>query len=190
MTQSNADYIRRSSKAEKDADRLLRSFMQNRHKAHVNEQVTGKVFIYTDGACYPNPGPGGWGFVMIMPNGREVEFSGYNRDTTNNRMELQAAISALEAAPKSAEVRIISDSRYLVDGITLWLGKWKKNGWKCKDRTGKGRWKFVNNDDLWKKLDALLESRQATFSWVRGHDKNKYNERADRLATKAAQVAI
>ncbi|MCW5752643.1 MAG: ribonuclease HI [Alphaproteobacteria bacterium] len=137
-----------------------------------------RVIAYTDGACSGNPGPGGWGAVLIS-GGREKDLKGAEASTTNNRMELTAAIEALRALRHPCQVTLYTDSRYLVDGITQWLGAWKARGWKTAER------KPVKNVDLWQALDQALEPHRVTFHWVRGHSGNDGNERADRLAREA-----
>jgi ribonuclease HI len=133
------------------------------------------VTIWTDGACSGNPGPGGWGAVL-MAGGREKDLSGGEAFTTNNRMELMAAISALEALRKPSLVDLHTDSQYLRGGITGWIKAWKKNGWHTKDR------KPVKNVDLWERLDALTQLHEVRWHWVKGHAGTEANERADALA--------
>ena len=133
--------------------------------------MTGIVDIYTDGACSGNPGPGGWGAILRY-NGVEKEMSGAENPTTNNRMEMLAAIRALEALKKSCTVRIHTDSQYLQKGVTEWMAGWKRKGWPAK----------IKNQDLWKELDALIDRHSVTFHWVRGHNGHPENERADTLA--------
>lgn len=136
-----------------------------------------KVDIYTDGACRGNPGKGGWGAVLVY-NGREKELSGGEKETTNNRMELTAAIKALRQLREPCEVTLTSDSKYLIDAITKgWVKSWKAKGWK------KGDGKAALNVDLWEELLPLLETHKVTFVWVKGHDGHPYNERCDKLAT-------
>ena len=139
-----------------------------------------KVEIYTDGACRGNPGPGGWGVVLVY--GRvEKELSGGEELTTNNRMELLAAINGLSALREPCEVTLYSDSKYLVDAINLgWAASWRERGWR---RSSKEE---AKNPDLWEALFALLDVHTVTFVWVRGHNGHDYNERCDRLATAAA----
>jgi ribonuclease HI len=140
-----------------------------------------KVDIYTDGACRGNPGKGGWGAVLVY-NGREKELSGGERETTNNRMELTAAIKALRQLREPCEVTLTSDSKYLIDAITKgWVRSWKAKGWKKSDG------KPALNSDLWEKLLTLLEIHTVKFVWVRGHNGHEYNERCDRLAVSAAE---
>jgi len=140
------------------------------------------VVIYTDGACRGNPGPGGWG-ALLRYDGREKELSGYEPMTTNNRMELKAAIAALEALKRPARVELYTDSKYVRDGITGWIERWKKNGWKTHAK------KPVKNVDLWQRLDGLLETHGVAWHWVRGHAGHDGNERADRLANRAIDEA-
>lgn len=139
------------------------------------------VVIYTDGACSGNPGPGGYGTVLIHNNHRK-ELSGGYKDTTNNRMEIMAVIKGLEALKTSCNVTVYSDSKYVVDAIQLgWVEKWKKNGWM---RSNKEK---ALNVDLWKRLLVLLAQHQVTFRWVKGHAENEENERCDKLAVAAAK---
>lgn len=138
------------------------------------------VDIYTDGACRGNPGPGGWGAVLVY-GGRDKELSGGDPHTTNNRMELTAVITALEALREPCEVTLTSDSKYVVDGITKgWAASWKAHGWKKSDKSP------ALNPDLWERLLGLLEVHRVTFVWVKGHAGHPYNERCDRLATAVA----
>ena len=140
-----------------------------------------KVNIYTDGACKGNPGPGGWAAVLEF-NGRERELSGGEKSTTNNRMELTAAIMGLKALKENCEVALYSDSQYLINAFTKgWVESWAVSGWKKSDK------KPVLNDDLWKELCALTEKHEVRFIWVRGHDGHEYNERCDALAVKEAE---
>ncbi|MCI6502983.1 MAG: ribonuclease HI [Clostridia bacterium] len=136
-----------------------------------------KVTIYTDGACRGNPGRGGWGAILVY-NGREKELSGGEAQTTNNRMELTAAIRALSLLKEPCEVTIHSDSKYLVDAVTKgWAVSWKKKGWK------KGDGAPALNVDLWEEILQLLSVHKVSFVWVKGHDGHAYNERCDKLAT-------
>ncbi len=137
-----------------------------------------RIEAYTDGACSGNPGPGGWGVVLRMGN-EERELSGGATQTTNQRMELTAAIEALAATPEGAEVVVYSDSYYVVEGMRSWIANWKRRRWKNADG------KPVANRDLWEKLDALAAKRHVRWEWVRGHAGHPENERADRLARKA-----
>ncbi|MFL6804851.1 MAG: ribonuclease HI [Xanthobacteraceae bacterium] len=136
------------------------------------------VVIYTDGACSGNPGPGGWGAILRYGD-REKELKGGEPVTTNNRMELMAAISALEALNQPCLVDIHTDSQYLRNGIMTWINQWKRNGWRTADR------KPVKNDDLWKRLETALGRHRVRWHWVRGHAGHDVNERADRLAREA-----
>ena len=136
------------------------------------------VHLFTDGACSGNPGPGGWGTILRW-RGQEKEMSGAEPQTTNNRMELFAAIAGLEALKRPARVRIHTDSMYLKDGITKWIHAWKKKGWKTADK------KPVKNVDLWQRLEAALEQHDVSWHWVRGHSGHPENERADAIARAA-----
>lgn len=138
------------------------------------EKSTKQLLIWTDGACIRNPGPGGWG-ALLRWGSIEKELYGGEPMTTNNRMELAAVINALESLNRSAQIIVTTDSQYVKRGITEWINKWKKNGW----RTGSGS---VKNQDLWTKLDQLVEQHQIEWQWVKGHNGHKENERADRLA--------
>ena len=133
------------------------------------------VVIHTDGACSGNPGPGGWGVVMSY-NGKVKELNGGAADTTNNRMELEGAIAALEALTRPCKVEMHVDSAYVKDGITKWIKGWKRNGWKTRDK------KPVKNSDLWLRLDSALAQHDITWKWVKGHAGHAENERADELA--------
>jgi ribonuclease HI len=136
------------------------------------------VTIYTDGACSGNPGPGGWG-AILMYGDHERELKGGELVTTNNRMELMAAIAAFEALTQPATVELHTDSQYLRNGISAWINKWKLNGWKTADR------RPVKNADLWRRLDTALARHQVRWHWVRGHAGYGMNERADQLARDA-----
>ena len=133
------------------------------------------VDIFTDGACSGNPGPGGWGAVL-RPGEHEKELCGGERDTTNNRMELTAAIEALEALTEPCQVTLTTDSTYVRDGITRWLANWKQNGWRTAAK------KPVKNQELWQKLDRQASRHDVTWKWVKGHSGHPENERADMLA--------
>ncbi|MBI2255137.1 MAG: ribonuclease HI [Proteobacteria bacterium] len=133
------------------------------------------VDVFTDGACSGNPGPGGWGAILRYGS-VEKELSGGEAATTNNRMELMAAIAALEALKSAVNVRIHTDSQYVKNGITSWIHGWKKNGWKTADK------KPVKNVDLWQRLDAALKGHKIEWIWVKGHAGHDENERADALA--------
>jgi ribonuclease HI len=131
--------------------------------------------IYTDGACSGNPGPGGWGVLMIFGD-HSKELCGGETDTTNNRMELTAAIQALNAIKFNTKVELYTDSSYVKDGITKWLKQWKARGWRTAAK------KPVKNEDLWRLLEDAVSRHDVTWHWVRGHDGHKENERADELA--------
>ena len=143
--------------------------------------MTDAVTIYTDGACSGNPGPGGWGALLIW-RGVEKELSGAEAHTTNNRMEMLAAIRALQSLKRPMPVTLVTDSTYLKDGITKWIGGWKKNGWKTAAK------KPVKNQDLWQELDAALKDHQVEWRWVKGHAGHPENERVDQLAQDAAKA--
>ena len=137
--------------------------------------MTGRVSIWTDGACSGNPGPGGWGAVLRY-GAHEKELKGGEALTTNNRMELTAAIEALESLKRRCGVTLHTDSQYLRGGVTGWLDGWKRNGWRTADR------KPVKNEDLWRRLDAAAGRHDVEWLWVKGHAGDEHNERADRLA--------
>jgi len=134
-----------------------------------------KIEIYTDGACSGNPGPGGWGAILRYKDS-EKEICGGEALTTNNRMELMAAIMALESLKRPGHVRLHTDSIYLRDGITKWIHNWKRNGWRTADK------KPVKNAELWQRLELALETHDISFHWVKGHSGHDDNERADELA--------
>ena len=139
------------------------------------------LYAFTDGGCSGNPGPGGWGVVLQARSGEDVvkdrELSGGDPETTNNRMELTAAIRALEALDRPSVITIVTDSTYVKDGITKWIHGWKRNGWKT---AGK---KPVKNEELWQALDDLVRTHSVSWDWVKGHAGHPENERADKLAT-------
>ena len=139
-----------------------------------------KVDIYTDGACSGNPGPGGWG-VLIEIGNKNIELSGGDKDTTNNRMELMAAIKALEEIDKNYEITLYTDSNYVKDGITSWISNWKKNNWKTASK------KDVKNKELWMRLDEAIKDKNISWVWVKGHAGNAGNEQADYLARSALE---
>ena len=133
------------------------------------------VEIYTDGACRGNPGPGGWG-VWLKSGEAEKELFGGEEETTNNRMELMAAIQALEVLNQSCTIKLHSDSKYVLQGITEWMANWKKRGWKTVAK------KPVKNEDLWRRLDTAMQRHDVDWTWVKGHSGNIGNEKADQLA--------
>jgi len=138
-----------------------------------------KFKIYTDGACSGNPGPGGWGAVIFDNDNNQTNISGKEKNTTNNRMEILAAIMALKKIKSNSQITIYTDSTYVKNGITEWMFNWKKNDWKTASK------KPVKNKDLWIKLDKLCEKNKVSWKWVKGHAANKYNNLADQLATSA-----
>ncbi len=138
------------------------------------------VIIHTDGACKGNPGPGGWG-AILQAGGKTKEMSGGEPLTTNNRMELTAAIMALEALTRPCKIDLHTDSKYVMDGITGWIHGWKARGWKTADK------KPVKNDDLWKRLDAARARHEVKWHWVKGHAGHALNERADQLANRGIE---
>jgi ribonuclease HI len=137
--------------------------------------MSARVAIWTDGACSGNPGPGGWGAILCY-GGHEKELCGGEALTTNNRMELLAAISALEGLSRACAIDLHTDSQYLRGGVTGWINNWKRNGWRTADK------KPVKNDDLWRRLDAAVERHDVDWRWVKGHAGDVMNERADALA--------
>ena len=139
--------------------------------------MTAPVVVYTDGACKGNPGPGGWG-ALLRWNGHEKELFGGERVTTNNRMELTAVIEALSALKSRCEVAVYTDSEYVKNGITTWIHGWKQRGWRTADK------KPVKNVELWQRLEALAAQHDVQWHWVRGHDGDPGNERADALANR------
>jgi len=138
-----------------------------------------KFKIYTDGACSGNPGPGGWGAVIFDNDNNQTNISGKEKNTTNNRMEILAAIMALKKIKSNSQITIYTDSTYVKNGITEWMFNRKKNDWKTASK------KPVKNKDLWIKLDKLCEKNKVSWKWVKGHATNKYNNLADQLATSA-----
>lgn len=137
------------------------------------------IDIYTDGACSGNPGPGGWGVLIISGESRKELFGG-EPETTNNRMEMLAVIEALKATDAATPIRLFTDSQYVKNGINQWIHSWKRNGWKTASR------KPVKNKDLWLDIDALTDGRQVEWHWVKGHDGHPENEKADELARRGA----
>jgi len=152
--------------------------IEPRARPRVTLPAGAPVDIFTDGACSGNPGPGGWG-VILRYKEVERELSGGEKLTTNNRMELMAAIQGLEALKRPCVVRIHTDSQYLRDGITKWIAGWKRNGWRTADK------KPVKNMELWQRLDAAASVHKVRWHWVRGHAGHALNERADQLANEA-----
>jgi ribonuclease HI len=145
--------------------------------------MSGKVVIYTDGACSGNPGPGGYGAILVFGKNRK-EIKGGEPDATNNRMELMAAIAALEALKRPCDVELHTDSQYLRLGITEWLRGWKANGWRTSAK------KPVKNDDLWRRLDEASQRHHVDWRWVKGHAGHDENERADELAREGLREAL
>ncbi len=143
----------------------------------IPEKIT-KVQVFTDGACRGNPGPGGWG-ALLRCNDSEKELHGAERATTNNRMELMAAIQALESLKRPCEVTLTTDSQYVRKGITEWIDNWKRRGWKTADK------KPVKNQDLWQRLEQATHKHKIHWKWIKGHSGHAENERADALANKA-----
>ncbi|MBL41892.1 MAG: ribonuclease HI [Rhodospirillaceae bacterium] len=137
-----------------------------------------KYKVYTDGACSGNPGPGGWGAVIICED-RVDEISGYDKNSTNNRMELQAVIKSLQYLDTEEELEIFTDSTYVMNGITKWIMNWKKNNWLNSSK------KPVKNEDLWRRLDTLSAEKKIIWKWVKGHSGDKWNDKADFLARNA-----
>ena len=135
-----------------------------------------KYKIYTDGACSGNPGPGGWAAIIIVNNEIKDTFSGSEKNTTNNQMELMAPIKAIQKFKKKSEISIFTDSTYVRDGITTWIKQWEKNGWKTTSK------KPVKNKELWKKLKNLSSKHSMKWIWVKGHAQDKYNNLVDELA--------
>ena len=140
--------------------------------------MDNRIYIYTDGACKGNPGPGGWG-ALLKYKEHKKEINGFSKDTTNNIMELTAVIESLLIIKQKSDITIITDSNYVKDGITKWIANWKNKGWKTSNK------KPVKNKDLWKKLDDLRNNHNIKWEWVRGHTGNLGNEKADQLANEA-----
>jgi ribonuclease HI len=144
-----------------------------------------EVQLFTDGACSGNPGPGGWAFILRHPvSGKELESSGGERETTNNRMEMMAVIRGLESLNRPTRLEIVSDSIYVGKGFSEWMPKWKRNGWR---RSEGGKLKPIKNEELWRRMDELLAPHQVRFTHVRGHQGHPENERCDVLAVAAYQ---
>lgn len=144
-----------------------------------------EVTLFSDGGCSGNPGPGGWAFILRHPaSGKEMERSGAEPETTNNRMELTAVVRGLEQLKKPSKVTLVSDSVYVGKGLSEWMPKWKANGWKRREN---GRLKEVKNEDLWRRLDELVAEHHLTFKHIAGHSGHVENERCDKLAVAAYQ---
>ena len=144
-----------------------------------------EVILYTDGACSGNPGPGGWGFILKHPkSGKEIERSGGEAITTNNRMEMLAVIEGLKALTRPTAVELVSDSKYVLQGLEQWMRSWKANGWKRREG---GKLKEVKNVELWQELDRLVTLHKIKFTHVKGHAGHPENERCDELAVEAAK---
>ncbi len=146
----------------------------------MSDVKNGVVEIFTDGACRGNPGPGGWG-VLLRYNGNDKTLHGGEKQTTNNRMELMAAIMAMESLTRPCAVKLTTDSKYVMQGITEWMANWKKRGWKTAAR------KPVKNVDLWQRLDQALSKHQVSWHWVKGHSGHPENELADELANRGIE---
>ena len=142
------------------------------------------IIIYTDGACSGNPGIGGWGVVIMNENNNPIYLNGGEKETTNNRMELSAAINAIAYFKEKKDLTIFTDSKYLKEGIEKWIHNWKVNGWKTSSK------KPVKNKDLWFKLESEISKHNIKWNWVKGHSNNKYNEKADILARKYIEENI
>ena len=139
-----------------------------------------ETILFTDGACSGNPGPGGWAFILRhVPSGKRMEASGGEAETTNNRMELRAVVEGLSALKRPTSIKIVSDSSYVLNGLSKWMKSWKANGWR---RREKGRLAEVKNLDLWQKLDELISLHDVDFEWIKGHAGHPQNERCDELA--------
>lgn len=144
-----------------------------------------QVELYTDGACSGNPGPGGWAFVLKHPaTGKEMESSGAEAETTNNRMELMAVIRGLEALKAPSLVELYSDSQYVLNGLKEWMASWKKRNWRTASKQP------VKNVDLWQQLDVLQGKHELKFHWIRGHSEHPENERCDQLAVAAREALV
>jgi ribonuclease HI len=142
------------------------------------------VDLYADGACSGNPGPGGWGAILVSPAGRRrLEISGADLDTTNNRMEMMGVVEGLRRLKVKSRVRVVTDSRYVIDGMKSWIHTWRRNGWKTSDR------KPVKNKDLWELLSELSGKHETVFAWVAGHKGHAENERCDAMAREAIDTA-
>jgi len=156
---------------------------KNTKNDNINAQI--EVILFTDGACRGNPGPGGWAFILRHPkSGKQIARNGGEAETTNNRMELMAVIAGLRALNRATSVEIVSDSTYVLQGMSSWMKNWKVNGWKRREG---GKFKEVKNVDLWQELDRLITVHELTFTHVRGHQGHPENEECDRLAVEASQ---
>ena len=144
----------------------------------MTDKIDSKIEIYTDGACLGNPGPGGWGAILLYKE-HQKKISGKEKDTTNNRMEMRAVIEALRSLKKSTEAVVYTDSKYVLEGITKWIFSWKKNGWRNANR------KEIKNIDLWQDLDVEVSKHKIEWVWVKGHNGNHFNELVDKLARNA-----
>lgn len=149
----------------------------------MTDQPDNLVTIFTDGSCLSNPGPGGWAAVLRWRD-NEKEIVGHEADTTNNRMELKAAIKGLNAVTRAMPIALHTDSRYVMNGVQDWMPRWKANGWKTASK------KPVANQDLWEQLDQAVQRHEITWHWVKGHAGNEFNERCDQLARSAAESII
>lgn len=147
------------------------------------QERSNHVHIFTDGACRGNPGPGGWGAILRYDD-KEKELYGAERETTNNRMELMAAIRALEALTRPCDITLTTDSQYLRKGITEWLPQWKRRGWKTAAKEP------VKNQDLWERLEKAVASHRIQWDWIKGHSGHEENERADALANRAVDEML
>ncbi len=147
-----------------------------------------EVQLFTDGGCSGNPGPGGWAFILRHPGtGKELERSGAEEDTTNNRMELRAVVEGLQQLTRPTHVELLTDSVYVGKGLSEWMAKWKQNGWRRREGS---RWAEVKNEDLWRKLDALIAQHKLTYTRVAGHSGHSENDRCDELAVAAYQPLL
>ncbi len=147
--------------------------------------MSTEVILFTDGACSGNPGPGGWGYILRHPaSGKEIERSGGEANTTNNRMEMLAVIEGLKSLTRPTTVEIVSDSKYVLQGLEEWMPRWKKNGWRRKEGN---QFKPVKNVELWQELDQLVNQHKITFTYVKGHAGHPENERCDELAVAAVK---
>ncbi len=163
---------------------MVKSLSQLQENLVLSRKTDQSVIeIFTDGACRGNPGPGGWG-ALLRHGKHEKELLGSEPETTNNRMELMAAISGLEALKRPSKVLLTTDSRYVMDGITQWLENWKKRGWKTAAK------KPVKNEDLWRRLDQAQQGHEIEWAWVKGHSGHDENERVDELANQAIDAML